>query len=224
MNVIMLTMALVVLGSAHASAQERPETPGLATITDISSWKLIHATAENAEVDGKHGVRLIAEGDSANGIVGLALPTGSRFTSGTIEIDLKGAGAGQKRFLGVAFNVAGEKSFEAVYFRPFNFEAEEPMRSRSVQYVAWPVNTWEHLRKTAPGRFESHVDPVPKPDSWFHARIEITDSQVRVYVNESKAPSLVSRRLVSGGHGRPAGLFVDSKDGVYANLRITPRD
>ena len=151
------------------------------------------------ELDGKRAVRLTAEGDSANGIVGLALPVGSSFSTGTIEIDLKGKNVRQRSFLGVAFNVANERTFEAIYFRPFNFRAEEPMRSRSVQYVAWPVNTWEHLRKSAPGRFEKSVNPVPDPDSWFHARIEVTDSQVRVFVNEAKEPSLVTRRLLIGG-------------------------
>jgi hypothetical protein len=42
------------------------------------------------ELDGKRAVSLTAEGDSANGIVGLALPVDSSFTTGTIEIDLKG--------------------------------------------------------------------------------------------------------------------------------------
>jgi hypothetical protein len=34
--------------------------------------------------------------------------------------------------------------------------------------------------------------PVPDPDSWFHARIEVTDREVRVFVNDAKEPSLWS--------------------------------
>jgi hypothetical protein len=206
----------------HANAQERPDFPNPATVADANSWKLIHATAESVELDGKRAVRLTAEGDSANGIVGLALPVGVTFATGTIDIDLKGKNVRQRSFLGVAFNVADEKTFEAVYFRPFNFKAEEPMRSRAVQYVAWPVNTWEHLRNSAPGRFENPVNPVPDPDSWFHAKIEITDTEVRVFVNEANEASLVIGRLLSGGNRRPAGLFVDSAEGVYANFKVTP--
>jgi hypothetical protein len=95
------------------------------------------------------------------------------------------------------------------------------MRGRAVQYVAWPADTWEHLRKTAPGRFESSLHPVPDPDSWFHARIEVTDKHVRVFVDNASEPSLVVNRLLRGGQRRPAGLFVDSADGLYANLEIT---
>ncbi len=222
MNVIMLTIALTCLGLAHADAQERHDIPNVATVADAKSWRLIHARAESVEVDGKRAVRLTAEGDSANGIVGLALPVGLSFTTGIVEIDLKGTSEGRRSFLGIAFNVTDEKTFEAIYFRPFNFKAGEPARRRSVQYVAWPVNTWEHLRKSAPGRFENAVDPVPDPDSWFHARIVVTDSQVQVFVNEAKEPSLVTRRLVIGDSNRPIGLFVDSAEGIYANFRITP--
>jgi len=222
MNVIIVTIALSLLGLTHASAQGRPNIPNLAAVADANAWRLIHATAESVELDGKRAVRLTAEGDSANGIVGLALPVDSSFTTGTIEIDLKGKNVKQRSFLGVAFNVTDEKTFEAVYFRPFNFKADEPMRSHSVQYLAWPVNTWEHLRKSQPGRFENAVKPVPDPDSWFHARIEVTDREVRVFVNDAKEPSLVVGRLVTGGTGRPAGLFVDSADGVYANFKIMP--
>ena len=222
MKIIALTVALAYLGLAHVSAQERPELPNLAAVTDARAWKLFHATAENVETDGKRAVRLVAEGDSANGIVGLALPLSPGFRTGTIEVDLKGKNVRQRSFLGVAFNVTDETTFEAIYFRPFNFKAEEPVRGRSVQYVAWPESTWEHLRKTAPGRFEQPVHPVPDPDSWFHARIEVTDRQVRVFVDNANEPSLVVSRLLIGDKRRLAGLFVDSADGLYANLKITP--
>ena len=104
----------------------------------------------------------------------------------------------------------------------FNFKADEPMRGRAVQYIAWPVNTWEHLRKTAPGQFEQPVNTVPDPDGWFHAQIEVTDTQVRVFVNRAKEPSLVVARLARGGVQRPVGLFVDSAEGLYADLAVTP--
>jgi hypothetical protein len=207
MNIIALTLVLASLGLTQVSAQGRPATPDLSTIADGKSWKVFHLTAE---------------GDSANGIVGLALPRSLEFSTGLIEIDLKGKNVRQRSFLGVAFNVVDEKTFEAVYFRPFNFKAEEPMRHRAVQYIAWPTNTWEQLRKSAPGQFENSVNPVPDPDGWFHAQIEVTARQVRVFVNHAKEPSLVTHRLSSGGVQRPVGLFVDSADGQYANLKVTP--
>lgn len=214
--------AFAAFAVAVAGAPAWAGAPDLATVANPSAWKVTHATAEPVTVDGRRAVRLIAEGDSAYGIVGLAVPVGAYFTTGTIDVDLKGSDVRQRSFLGVAFNVADERTFEAVYFRPFNFRAGEPMGSRAVQYVAWPGNTWEHLRKTEPGRFENRVDPVPDPTGWFHARIVVTDREVRVHVDGAHQPSLVVRRLAAGVDGRPAGLFVDSADGLYANLRITP--
>ena len=169
MNVSVLILTLASLGLSQVSGQGRPISLDLSSIGDGKSWEVLHADAESMEVDGKRVVRLIAEGDSANGIVGLALLRDSDFSTGTIEIDLKGKNVRQQSFLGVAFNVVDEKTFEAVYFRPFNFKAEEPRRNRAVQYIAWPTNTWEHLRESAPGQFENSVSPVPDPDNWFHA-------------------------------------------------------
>ena len=198
-------------------------TPNLSTVSDGKSWNVVHATAEATDKDGKPAVRLVAEGDSNTGIVGLALPAGVEFSEGTIEIDLKGRNLRQRSFVGVAFNVVDEKRFEAVYFRPFNFAADEPWKNRAVQYIAWPVNTWEHLRTHTPGQFEHAVNPVPDPEGWFHARIEVADTQVKVFVNGSKEPSLVTERLSGGGAARPVGLFVDTGDGFYANMKVTAR-
>lgn len=219
----LLAAALLAVGLSHAIAQEKIDTPNLATLNDSKAWKLTHTTAEPAQIDGKPAVRLVSQADSANGIVGLAIPAGLTFTTGTIDIDLKGKNVRGRSFLGVAFNVVDEKTFEAVYFRPFNFKADEPFRDRAVQYIAWPANTWEHLRKNSPGKFEHRIEPVPDPDGWFHARIDVTERQLRVFVNDAKEAALVVERLATGGVKRPMGLFVDSADGDYANLKVTHR-
>lgn len=221
MNIFTLAPLLAALAWTPVNAQATPDTPNLATVADAKAWKVFHASAESVDIDGKRALRLIADGDSVNGIVGLALPLALNFATGTIDIDLKGKNLRQRSFLGVAFNVVDEKHFEAVYFRPFNFKAEPPIRNRSVQYIAWPGNTWEHLRKSAPGQFENAVNPVPDPDGWFHARIEVTQRQVKVFVNDAKEPSLVVDRLANGGVPRPVGLFVDSAEGLYANFKVT---
>lgn len=217
-----LLSGLLALLPAPAAAQAL--MPDLARIADPAAWHVMRAVAEPALKQGQPALRLVSEGDSANGIVGLALPHGVAFATGAIEIDLKGRNIRQRSFLGVAFNVVDERTFEAVYFRPFNFRAEAPFRGRAVQYIAWPGNTWEHLRQTQPGRFEQPLDPPPDPDGWFHARIEVAAAQVRVFVNHAKQPSLVVPRLAANGTTveRRAGLFVDSADGFYANLRIEP--
>jgi hypothetical protein len=180
-----------------------------------------NATAEASEVEGKSAVRLKAKADSATGVAGLALADGVGFTTGVIEIDLKGRSV-RPSFLGVAFNAADEKTFEAVYFRPFNFKAGGEFQGRAVQYVAWPEHPWAELRENRPGKFEGPVGSVPDPDKWFHARIEVGTKQVRVYVNGTKEPCLTVDRLAEGGGRRAVGLFVDTGDGLYAGLKVVP--
>ena len=212
---------LVVLAVALSQSygQEKAVSPDLTRIGDGKGWTLHNATAEAVAGDGKSGVRLKAKADSITGIAGLVLADAVEFTVGVIEIDLKGKSV-RPSFVGVAFNVADEKTFEAVYFRPFNFNAGGEFKSRAVQYVAWPEHPWNELRKNRPGRFEGAVNSVPDPNKWFHARIVIETKQIRVFVNEAKEPCLVVDRLEEGGKSRQVGLFVDTGDGLYANLKI----
>ena len=44
----------------------------------------------------------------------------------------------------------------------------------------------------------------------------------RVFVSYAKVPSLVVERLATDKAKRPVGLFVDSADGYYANVRLIP--
>ncbi len=220
--VLIIALAGLVAAPAPGIAQIKAKPLNLATIDKAKAWKTINVIANPVERDGREGAYLRSLADSANGIVGLALPVGVEFDTGVIELELKGKSERGRSFLGAAFNVVDDKTFEAIYFRPFNFKADDPFRGRAVQYIAWPANTWEYLRKNYPGQFEQPVNPVPDPDDWFRARIEVTDKQVRVFVNGAKAPSLVVDRLATDKAKRPMGLFVDSVDGLYANVRVTP--
>jgi hypothetical protein len=203
-------------------AQEKAITPDLSKIAGGKGWTVHNAAAEAVQGEGKSAVRLKARGDSAFKIVGLALADGVEFTTGAIEIELKGKNVRQRSFLGVAFNVVDSKTLEAIYFRPFNFLAEGEFKNRAVQYLAWPEHTWEKLRKNQPGKFEGPVSSVPDPDKWFRARIEVGEKQVRVYTNDDKEPCLTVDRLAENGKGRQVGLFVDSADGMYAGFKIIP--
>jgi hypothetical protein len=222
MRAFRTVFVVLALTTSSTRADEKAITPELGAIATRKGWTIYNATAESADIDGKRGVHLVAEGDSANGIVGLVLADGVEFTTGVIELDLKGKNIRGRSFLGVAFNVAGEKTFEAIYFRPFNIKAEGDFKSRAVQYINWPKHTWEQLRKTQPGQFEGAVVSVPDPDKWFHARIEVGEKQVRVFANDAKEPCLTVDRFVEAKKSKRVGLFVDSADGWYANLKIKP--
>jgi hypothetical protein len=149
---------------------------------------------------------------------------GIEFTNGMIEFDLLGQSSPpQSNFLGVAFRVVDEKIFDAVYFRPFNFRADDAARkAHAVQYISHPKFRWEVLRKDKPGQYEKPIVPAPDGDAWFHVRIVIEKPKVRVYVNDGKEPSLVVEELSDRKDGG-VGLSVGPGDGGYfANLKITP--
>jgi Domain of Unknown Function (DUF1080) len=214
-------LGLLLICSPVGSAKESVVTPELSRISDPKSWNVINADFSTSVEKGKRLVRLAPKGKLSKGSnVGLALVAGVEFGEGTLEVDLKGKGKFETSFVGVAFAAVDGKTFEAVYFRPFNFLREpEVWRSHGVQYVAWPGNTWEKLRKEAPGKFESAVKPIPDPDGWFHARVEVTKQKVKVWVDDAKEPCLIVDRLAKRDKGK-IGLWVDSKDGAFSNLKI----
>ncbi len=217
-------ITLLVTGTVPAMAQNNRDPYAIAAVADASRWTLLNVDAEPVDTAGRPALHLVSHGDSANGIIGLALPKGEVLRTGVVELDLEGKSLRGNSFLGIAFNVTDAKKFEAVYFRPFNFNVDPPFRDRAVQYISWPANTWEVLRKGRPGQFEARVANVPDADDWFHARIEIKAREVRVFVNGAGEPSLVVERLATGDVPRPVGLFVDTADGFYANLRISRDD
>jgi hypothetical protein len=203
-------------------AAEKLIAPDLSQINDAKVWSVINGDCDTATEDGKRVVHLKPKGGAIPGSnIGLALVEGVDFTDGNLEIDLKGKGKTEASFVGVAFGAVDGKTFEAVYFRPFNFMRDEPFRARAVQYVAWPDNTWEKLRKEKPGTYESAVKPVPDPSGWFHARIEVTKQKVSVWVDDAKEPCLVVDRLTNREKGK-IGLWVDSKEGAFSNLKVLP--
>jgi hypothetical protein len=206
--------------------------PDLAKIHDATAWTVMNTEPQTSHEDGRDVVRLAPiGGDGPGSNVAMALARGVELLEGTIDVDLKGGGREQRTFLGVAFGVTDAKTFEAVYFRPFNFQADDPVhRGRAVQYVAWPDHPWEELRAHAPPAYENAVDPVPDPGGWFHARVEVGRDVVRVFVDHAERPCLVVKRLASpraggvGGAGAvgAVGLWVDSREGSFASLTIAP--
>lgn len=144
------------------------------------------------------------------------------FEKGVIEIDLLGENNPGKSFIGIAFNIQDEKTYEAVYFRPFNFMATEPLRkSHMVQYIAHPDFPWSKLRNERTGVFENEIVLPPNPNDWFKAFIKISTEKVEVYVNDIEKPVLSVNRL-STPKSNKIGLWVGTgSSGRYRNLMIT---
>ena len=216
-------VAVLVYFAPLAYARDKVITPNFSQINDRKIWNVINADWDTDKEDGRNVVRMRPTGLAKTpSDIGLALVEGVEFTEGTLEVDLKGKGKVQRTFLGVGFNVVDENTFEAIYFRPFNFmKDDKTSRQRAVQYVAWPKHTWQKLRAGNPGVYESAVKPVPDPSGWFHARIEVAKQKVSVWVDDAKEPCLVVDRLASG-EKRRVGLWVDSYEGSFRDLKITP--
>ena len=157
------------------------------------------------------------------------------FDTGTIDFQLRGKNEPQRSFLGIAFHGALHAAdpddlsygdgltYEAVYFRPFNFLAEHPdQRSHMVQYVFPSEQHWRPLREHHTGQFEASVNPVPNPDDWFSARVVVSETTVSVYVAAAPTPSLVAPRLTTRRSGW-IGLYVgNGSDGAFTGLTLTP--
>jgi len=217
-------LGLVCLPRLGAGA-EALAIPDLARIADDGAWRVINGEVQAAQEGGRTVVRLAPVGGNRQGSnLALALVRGVPFAQGRIEVDLRGNPAGQGSFVGVAFGVVDGTTHEAIYFRPFNFQAGDPVkRSHAVQYVAQPQHPWDRLRAEKPGVYEAVVAPEPDPLAWFHARIDVTASRVSVFVDGAAQPCLAVDRLGRKAIGA-VGLWVDSQPGSFANLTIQPRD
>ena len=144
------------------------------------------------------------------------------FTNGIIEFDALGqSDPPQSNFLGIAFHAVDDRTHDAVYFRPFNFHADDADRkAHAVQYVSHPEYPWFDLRKDKTGEYEQPIVPAPDGDSWFHAKIVIERPKVSVYVNAAKEPCLVVEELSDRKDGG-IGLWVGpGQGGYFDNLKI----
>ena len=192
-------------------AQQKTVTPDLSKVADSKIW-----TTANRTFNFKDGAIFMdaKEGD------GLAHLNDFTFENGTIELDIKGRDEQGRSFVGVAFHGLNDSTYDAVYFRAFNFK--NPERSNhSVQYISEPVYTWSKLRNEHPNQYENTVKPVPSPNDWFHATIVVEFPSVKVYVNNSTEPSLAVNQLSTRKKGWLALWVGNGSDGYFKNLKIT---
>jgi len=204
--------------ASRVLAQKKAIEPDLAALVEGKGLKVFNRSLSVLNDGARKGARLSeSPGD------GVAYLEGIEFTNGVIEIDIRGKDVQQQSFVGVAFHGLDEKTYDAVYFRPFNFKTEDQARRiRAVQYIAHPTYTWQKLRTEQPGKYEKPVNPAPDPNGWFHARIVVASPKVSVFVNDAKEPSLVVDQLSDRKKGL-VGLWVgNASGGDFANFKIVP--
>jgi hypothetical protein len=214
-SIIILMQALVAFAQQPA---QRTISYNLADMLTADSFSTTNRQLSKLPQNEKNGVMLSA--DQGEGIAWL---NNVVFANGTIEFDVRGKNVEQQSFIGLAFHaLADSKTFDVIYFRPFNFPATDSVkRSHSVQYASHPQFTWPVLREKFNGRYESAIQPLPNPDKWFHVRMEVNYPEVTVFVNNNPKPSLSVKQLSDRKTGL-LGLWVgNNADGAFANLKVT---
>lgn len=197
---VRLTDSLAALGTAGNAGWEPFNGAGFVAATEAG--RTVVRTVANAGA-GDRGAYL----------------KGTTFAEGTIELDLRGADRPGGSFLGVVFHGVDGGTYDAVYFRPFNFGHADPVRrGHAVQYMSHPTWPWDRLRAERAGQFEAVAKPEPGRDTWFRARIEVRNRRVRVFLDDAKDPCLDVAKLGALTQGK-VGLWFNGV-AAFANLKI----
>ncbi len=212
MNKFVFKLLLIFLCHT-AIAQNRIFIPDLSKVKDTTQWVII---SRDVSYDGTLNFKPKAEEEP------VWLKHFS-FSNGLIDVDIKGENLQGQSFVGIAFHVIDNKTFDAIYFRPFNF-LNPTRNTHSVQYISHPDHPWQKLREQFPGRYESKILIPPDPDSWFHVSIEINYPKVSMYVNNETTASLIVEQLSTRKEGS-VGVWVGyMSGGQFKNLKITSKN
>jgi len=176
---------------------------------------------------GRSAVQVIASADAQNA-ASYALVKDALFQNGTIEVDLAGqpaAGAfgGARGFIGIAFRLQGDGSYEYIYLRPTNGRADDQVRrNHSTQYSSHPDFSFARSRQEAPEKYESYVDL--EPGVWTKYKIEIEGRRARLYVHGAEQPCLIVNDMKLEPHEGGVALWVGpGTEGYFSNLKITAK-
>jgi len=203
-----------------SSPAQKPEVFDLQKLVKNKGLEIFNRELSLINESSRVGIRLSK--DYGEGIAWLK---GVEFSNGIIEFDARGEDVEGHSFVGIAFHANGNKTFDAIYLRPFRFnETDESLRSHSIQYIALPNFTWQLLREKFPTKFEHTIDPSPDPNSWVHVRIVINGAVVSTYINGNQEPSLVVEKVNQISSGGVGFYVADTSGGDFANLTMTKTD
>lgn len=139
-----------------------------------------------------------------------------------VTLEIKGRDVMQQSFVGIAFHGQNDSTYEAVYFRPFNFNSPDSVRKRhAVQYISLPQYDWPILREQFPGKYESAINAPTNPNDWFKARIRFRDGQITVYIGDAATPCLQVQQLGNLQTGKIALWTGHISPGEFRNMTIT---
>ena len=137
------------------AGQKKPIEPDLASLADGKGLNASKRTISRLTDGARNGVRLSeAEGE------GPAYLPGIEFANGTIELDMKGKDVQGASFVGVAFHGVDGTTYDAIYFRPFNFKTEDQGRVlRACNTSPIPLIRGRSCEQTTRGSTKSPSNP-----------------------------------------------------------------
>ena len=152
---------------------------------------------------------------------GMAIFENISFRNGNVRLDLKGENIPGKSFVGIAFNIQNDSTYEAIYFRPFNFESPEKIkREHGIQYVFEPNYSWKKLRTDSTGEFEAEFIDPPSPDDWFSISLTVENDKVIVKDGDSGKLLMQAKRLSSTTSDKLGFWVGNNSKGSFRDLRI----
>jgi hypothetical protein len=135
------------------------------------------------------------------------------FQDGVIEVDIAG-----DIFSGIGFRGRENgQRVEKLYFRPQN--AGTDRHGNTVQYavIGREGGHWRDLRTQFPGKYETGADI--EQGEWFHAKLVIKGTSLKVYLNDSENPVLAVDPMLDGVSKGSVGVW--GWDSYFANFKYT---
>ncbi len=196
---------------------------GLSSCSSLKSIKLnndgiqlINRNLVTKDISGTQLVSLNAQAGS-----GLAVINDVEFNLGTIELEIRGENNPGQSFVGMAFNIQNDSTYEAIYFRPFNFQSpEEIRREHCMQYISHPEFGWRKLRTELEGQFEAEYINPPDPDDWFAVSLEIEPNTVIVKEKSTGRILMEVDRLTMTESDRIGFWVGHGSKGSFRNLKV----
>ena len=195
---------------------------------DKNNIEAVNVSMSAEKLMGKEAIKVIKD----SSVKEADAPTfvkikGVDFKNGTIEVKvlsrlLKDAPDFARGFIGVAFRINDSNTkFESIYIRPINARVDDQIRrNHSIQYYSYPDYKFDRLRKESPERYESYSDM--EMNKWITMRIEVKDTQAKLFLDNNKQPSLIVNDLKHGADLSGAiGLWTETgTEAYFSDVRI----
>ena len=137
------------------------------------------------------------------------------FENGVIEVDI--CMDGTRTFAGINFRMQSPANFEHFYLRPHKSKQVDALQYTPVfnGIAGWQLYNGNGFTNTA---------ELPH-NEWFHVRMEIKDSQARVFLGNASTPAMEMKHLIHGKSKGAIGLYGPTNGAVYfSNFSYTSTD